>query len=289
MAIDLHTHTTASDGTLSPAALVDYARTKGLEALAITDHDTVGGLAEAIAAAARTGFEVVPGVEISAEYPRGTLHILGYYIDFNNTDFLAQLSVLQDARAERNPKIVAKLREQGIDITLEEIEREAETGLVGRPHFAQVLVKKGYVKDAQQAFDRYLKKGSPAYVEKFRFEVKAAIRMIARAGGIPVLGHPVTLNCSTLQLETEIAAWKDLGLQGLEVYYAEHDAVQTRLYAELARRYGLVATGGSDFHGNMIKGVELGSGRGSLRIPYSVLDELKKKKERATASPQGAA
>jgi 3',5'-nucleoside bisphosphate phosphatase len=279
MAIDLHTHSTASDGTLSPAALVDYALTKGLEALAITDHDTVEGLAEASAEAARTGFEVVPGVEISAQYPQGTLHILGYYIDFNNTAFLAQLSVLQDARAERNPKIVAKLQSLGLDITFEEIEHVAGTGLVGRPHFAQVLVNKGYVKDAQQAFDRYLKKGSPAYEEKFRFPVNDAIRMIVQAGGIPVLGHPVTLNCSNLQLEAEIAAWKGMGLQGLEVYYPEHDAVQTRLYAELARRHDLVATGGSDFHGNMIKGVELGSGRGSLNIPYRVLEQLKKKKQ----------
>ena len=279
MAIDLHTHTTASDGTLSPAALVDYARTKGLEALAITDHDTVEGLAEAAAAAARTVFEVVPGVEISAEYPQGTLHILGYYIDYNNASFLKQLSVLQDARADRNPRIVLKLQALGLAITYAEIEQEAGTGLVGRPHFAQVLVKKGYVKDPQQAFDRYLKKGAAAYEEKFRFPVKDAIRMIAEAGGMPVLGHPVTLNCSTLQLETEVTAWKDFGLQGLEVYYPEHDAVQTRLYEELARRHDLVATGGSDFHGNMIKGVELGSGRGNLNIPYAVLERLKKKKQ----------
>jgi len=278
MAIDLHTHSTASDGTLSPAALIGYARTKGLEALAITDHDTVEGLAEALAEAAKTGFEVVPGVEISAQYPRGTLHILGYYMDFTGAAFLKQLSVLQDARADRNPKIVAKLQAQGLDITFEEIEQEAGSGLVGRPHFAQVLVKKGYVKDPQQAFDRYLKKGAAAYEEKFRFPVKDAIRMIAEAGGIPVLSHPVTLNCNNLQLETEVKAWRDFGLQGIEAYYSEHDQLQTRLYEELARRYQLVTTGGSDFHGNMIKGIELGSGRGNLNIPYSVLEGLKKKK-----------
>jgi len=279
MSIDLHTHTAASDGTLSPSAIINYARTKGLEALAITDHDTVEGLAEAAAEAARTAFELVPGVEISAQYPQGTLHILGYYMDFTNASFLKDLSVLQDARADRNPRIVRRLQELGLAVTYEEIEAEAVSGLVGRPHFAQVLVKKGYVKDPQQAFDRYLKKGAPAYEEKFRFPVKDAIRMIAQAGGIPVLGHPVTLNCSNLQLETEIGAWKELGLQGIEVYYPEHDHIQTRLYEELARRHNLVATGGSDFHGNMIKGVDLGSGRGSLNIPYAVLEGLKKKKQ----------
>jgi predicted metal-dependent phosphoesterase TrpH len=279
MAIDLHTHSTASDGTLSPSALVGYARSKGLDALAITDHDTVEGLAEAAAEAARTGFELVPGVEISAEYPQGTLHILGYYIDFTKRSLLNDLSILQDARANRNPRIVRRMQELGLDITYEEIEEEAGSGLVGRPHFAQVLVKKGYVRDPQQAFDRYLKKGAPAYEEKFRFPVKDAIRMITQAGGIPVLGHPVTLNCSNLQLEVEIKAWKELGLQGIEVYYSEHDQIQTRLYEELARRYDLVSTGGSDFHGNMIKGVEIGSGRGNLNIPYAVLDGLKKKKQ----------
>ena len=247
--------------------------------MAITDHDTVEGLAEAAAEAVRTGFEMVPGVEISAEYPRGTLHILGYYIDFNRPAFLQQLSVLQAARADRNPRIVRRLQELGLDVTYEEIVAEAGSGLVGRPHFAQVLVKKGYVKDPQQAFDRFLKKGAPAYEEKFRFPAKEAIRMIAQAGGIPVLGHPVTLNCNNLQLETEVKAWKDFGLQGLEVYYSEHDQIQTRLYEELARRYNLATTGGSDFHGTMIKGMDLGSGRGNLNIPYAVLEGLKKKKQ----------
>jgi hypothetical protein len=278
MSIDLHTHSSASDGTLSPADLMKYAQAKGLEAIALTDHDTVEGLEEAIAAATSIGFEVVPGVEISAEYPEATLHILGYYMDFRNTQFLKSLAVLQDARANRNPKIVRKLQQMGLNISYEEIQQEAGGGQVGRPHFAQVLLKKGYVKTPQEAFDRYLKKGAPAYEEKFRFPVKDAITMIVDAGGIPVLSHPFTLNCNGRELESNIEAWKAYGLQGIEAYYSEHDALQTKIYLELTRRYGLVITGGSDFHGETVKGISLGTGKGNLNIPYSILEGLKKKK-----------
>ncbi len=278
MSIDLHTHTTASDGTLSPADLVSYAQTKHLEALAVTDHDTVEGIEEAVAAAEHSGLELVPGVEISAEFPQGTLHILGYYIDYRNSSLHKSLGVLQDARAERNPKIVLNLQALGINISYEEIVQEAGTGLVGRPHFAQVLLKKGYVKSVQEAFDRYLKKGSPAYEEKFRFPIKDAISMIADAGGIPVLSHPFTLNCNGQQLEYQVKTWLGLGLQGIEVYYSEHDSMQTKQYTELARRYKLAITGGSDFHGQTVRGIDLGTGKGNLTIPYSVLEGLKQKK-----------
>jgi len=278
MAIDLHVHTTASDGTLSPTAVVQYAKNRGLEAIAVTDHDTVEGLAEAVAAGLSVGFEVVPGVEISAEFPAGALHILGYYIDFNDSSLLQRLSVLQNARAERNPKIVRKLQSLGFSISFDEVVQEAGGGLVGRPHFAQVLLKKGCVKSLQEAFDKFLKKGAPAYEEKFRFPPEEAISMIVDAGGIPVLGHPVTLNCNGQQLEAKVKEWKKQGLQGIEVYYSDHDAAQTRQYEMLARTCGLIPTGGSDFHGSMIKGIELGIGKGNLDIPYSILQELKQKK-----------
>lgn len=278
MAIDLHVHTTASDGTLSPTAVVQYAKNRGLEAIAVTDHDTVQGLAEAAAAGLSAGFEVVPGVEISAEFSGGALHILGYYIDFNDSSLIQRLSVLQNARAERNPKIVRKLQSLGFSISFDEVEQEAGGGLVGRPHFAQVLLKKGCVKSLQEAFDKFLKKGAPAYEEKFRFPPQEAISMIIDAGGIPVLGHPVTLNCNGEQLEAKVKEWKKQGLQGIEVYYSDHNAAQTRQYETLARTCGLIPTGGSDFHGSMIKGIELGIGKGNLDIPYSILQELKQKK-----------
>jgi hypothetical protein len=157
MAIDLHVHTMASDGTLSPAALVHYAKDKGLEAVAVTDNDTVEGLDEAVATGSTAGVEVVPGVEISADFPAGSLHILGYFFDFKSSLLLKRLAVLQDARTERNPKIVRKLQALGLSISFAEVEEEAGSGLVGRPHFAQVLLKKGYVKNMQEAFDKYLK------------------------------------------------------------------------------------------------------------------------------------
>ncbi len=282
MSIDLHTHTTASDGTLSPTDLISYAKAKGLEAIAVTDHDTAEGLEEDVSAAARLGFELVPGVEISADFPRGTLHILGYDIDLKNSGFLRSLEILQQARAERNPKIVRNLQKIGISISYEEVQQEAGGGQVGRPHFAQVLLKKGYVRTLQEAFDRYLKKGAPAYEEKFRFPIKDAITMILDAGGIPVLGHPATLNCNGRELESKVESWKASGLEGIEAYYSEHDSLQTKLYTELARRHALVITGGSDFHGETVKGIELGIGKGNLNIPYSVLEGLKRKKHTIT-------
>jgi predicted metal-dependent phosphoesterase TrpH len=279
MSIDLHLHTTASDGTLSPTEIVRYAKQKRLEAIAITDHDTVEGVEEALLASKENGIEVVPGIEISAEYPNGTLHILGYYIDFKDKPFLEQLAVLQKARSERNPRIARKLQELGLDIGYEEVQQEAGTGQVGRPHFAQVLVKKGFVHNIQEAFEKYLKKGASAYMDKFRFQVQDAITSILDSGGIPVLSHPFTLNCRDEQeLTFLIERWMDFGLQGIEVYYSEHNASQTRLYEKIADQYNLLTTGGSDFHGNNIQGIDLGSGRKNLDIPYTILDRLKVKK-----------
>ena len=274
--IDLHTHSTASDGTMSPTELIEYAKEKDLEALALTDHDTIGGLQEAISAGDKFGIEVVPGIEISAEYPDSTLHILGYYIDFKNKEFLKNISILQKARTERNPKIAKKLQAIGINISFEEIVEEAGTGLVGRPHFAQVLLKKGYVKNTKEAFDKYLKKGAPAYEDKFRFPPGEAISHIIKAGGIPVLAHPSTLNCRTnSDLESFVSEMIKYGLRGIETYYAEHSHSQIKLFKHIAEKHNLILTGGTDFHGKNIKGVELGIGRGRLHIPYSLLDKMK--------------
>ena len=274
--IDLHTHSTASDGTMSPSALVRHAKEMRLEALALTDHDTVEGLEEALAAGKHEGIEIVPGIEISAEFPDSTLHILGYYVDFTNRAFLDNISVLQKARNERNPTIIKKLQALGLDITLEEVAVEAETGQVGRPHFAQVLLKKGYIKTPHEAFDRYLGKGAPAYTDKFRFEPADAIAHIRQAGGIPVLGHPFTLKYKTIaELENIIADMAGWGLMGIEVYYSEHSPTQVRLYKDLAEKHNLVITGGSDFHGQNIKGISLGIGKGNLNVPYKCLEKLK--------------
>ena len=274
--IDLHTHSTASDGTMSPTALVRHAKERRLEALALTDHDTVEGLEEALAAGEHEGIEIVPGIEISAEFPDSTLHILGYYIDFTNRAFLDSISILQKARSERNPAIIKKLRALGLDITLEEVAVEAETGQMGRPHFAQVLLKKGYIKTPHEAFEKYLAKGAPAYTDKFRFAPADAIAHIRQAGGIPVLGHPFTLKYKTsAELENIVADMAGWGLMGIEVYYSEHSPTQVRLYKDLAEKHNLVITGGSDFHGQNIKGISLGIGKGGLNVPYKCLEKLK--------------
>jgi len=274
--IDLHIHSTASDGTMSPTEIVRYAKEKDLEAIAITDHDTVEGVEEALAAGEKTGIEVVPGIEISAEYPESTLHILGYYIDFNDDKFLRSISVLQKARAERNPKIIKNLQNLGLKIDFEEVIEEAETGQVGRPHFAQVLLKKGYVKDINEAFNKYLKKGAPAYEDKFRFPPKEAVSYILNAGGIPVLGHPNTLNYQTnTELESIVSGMVKYGLMGVEVYYSEHNKNQTEFYEQLAKKYDLLTTGGSDFHGQNLKGIGLGTGRKNLNVPYALLKRMK--------------
>jgi len=275
--IDLHTHSTASDGTMSPSELVHYARERALEAISLTDHDTVEGVEEALAAGNKEGIEVVPGIEISAEHPGGTLHIAGYFIDINDPDFLRNIAVLQKARAERNPRIVHKLQQLGLDITYDEIKEEAETGQVGRPHFAQVMLKKGYIKKPQEAFDKYLKKGAPAYEDKFRFPPDEAIAHIVNAGGIAVLNHPVTLNCrNTRELESFLETLLPYGLGGVEAYYSDHNPQQAEMYRKIAEKHGLLVTGGSDFHGKNIKGIDLGTGRGNLNIPYSVLESIKK-------------
>lgn len=274
--IDLHTHSTASDGSMSPTALVRHAKERRLEAVALTDHDTVEGLEEALAAGSQEGLEVVPGIEISAEYPDSTLHILGYYMDFKNQAFLDSIAVLQEARNNRNPAIIKKLQDLGIDITLEEVAIEAETGQIGRPHFAQVLLKKGYIKNPREAFEKYLAKGKPAYMDKFRFQPAEAIGHIRKAGGIPVLAHPFTIKYKGAEeIEAIIAQMVDWGIMGIEAYYSEHSDTQVRLYKDLAEKYGLVITGGSDFHGQNIKGISLGTGKGSLHIAYKCLEKLK--------------
>ena len=274
--IDLHSHSTASDGMLTPTELVQYAKEKDLDAIALTDHDTSEGVEEATKAGKECGIEIVPGIEISAEYPEHTMHILGYYIDFKDQTFIDNISVLQKSRAERNPRIVNNLQKLGINIEYDEILKEAGSGQVGRPHFAKVLLNKGYVKTNKEAFNKYLKKGAPGYEEKFRFQPEDAISHILNAGGIPVLAHPSTLKCKTdEEIETQVKKLLDYGLKGIEVYYSDHKPAQIELYTNLADKYGLLITGGSDFHGHNIKGIDLGTGKGKLNVPYELLQKMK--------------
>src|SRR4030043_1877570 len=191
--IDLHLHTTASDGVMTPSGIVNYAKSKGLVAIAITDHDTIEGLEEGFVEGERIGLEVIPGIEVSAEHSPGSMHLLGFFIDIHDPILKERLGYLQRARAERNPRMAEKLNKLGIDITFDEVLKASGGGQVGRPHFAQVLLEKGYVRSFQEAFDRFLKKGASAYVDKIRFKPNEAISLIREAGGVAVLAHPNTL------------------------------------------------------------------------------------------------
>ncbi len=275
MCVDLHIHTTFSDGTKTPKEVVKIAKKKRLIAISITDHDEIKGNKEAIEVGSKEGIEVIPGVEISTEYEGKSVHILGYCIDYEDSNLEKSLSVLQRARRERNPKIVEKLRSFGFEITYEEIVKEAGGGQIGRPHFAKLLVKKGYVKDIDEAFDLYLRKGGPAYVEKFHFLPEQAIDMIIKSGGIPVLAHPKTIGLKDDELFNMIKQFVSFGLRGIEVYYPEHTEHDVFTYKEIAKTFGLIETGGSDFHGDNKPGVEIGLGNGRLKVPYDVVEKLK--------------
>jgi predicted metal-dependent phosphoesterase TrpH len=274
--VDLHLHTTASDGVRSPSNLVNYAKEKGLRAIAITDHDTIEGLEEAMAEGRKINFEVIPGIEISAEYSPGSMHLLGYFLDIHHPLLNERLAHLQKARAERNPKIVEELNRLGIKVTYEDVIKASGGGQVGRPHFAQVLLERGYVRSIQEAFERFLKKGAPAYHDKFRFKAEEAIHFIQEASGVAVIGHPNTLGANgTSELDALLSQLVKEGLKGIEVYYPEHSPAEVATYKFLAEKYGLVMTGGTDYHGIEGNGLEVGVGRGNMKLPYSIVEALK--------------
>jgi len=264
--IDLHAHTTASDGSLTPTELLRHAREVGLAAQAVTDHDTAGGLAEAAAAAAEIGVEFVPGIEMSVDYPHGEFHLLGYYVDYGNPDFLARVTYLQENRFNRNQVMLRKMHEAGLEVTMADIEAEAGGGQIGRPHMARALLKKGYVESVQDAFERYLADGKPLHVPKVKLSPGEAIDLVHGAGGVAVLAHPKFMEYTPAELEEELGRLKDRGLDGLECYYSQHTEAETALYLRLAERFGFVVTGGSDFHGVSKPTVPLGivyQGRGA--------------------------
>lgn len=273
--IDLHTHSTCSDGTLRPTELVRAAKAAGLTHMALTDHDTVSGLAEARAEAARQGIEFLGGLEISAELQPGTMHILGYGFDESSTELLGKLEVVQRARRERNPKIVQKLNDLGFDLTMEEIESEAGGTVVGRPHFAAVMVRKGLVASTQEAFDAFLAKGKPAYENKVRLSPEESIATIRDAGGVAVLAHPLQMKArDEAELEAMIERLVQAGLQGLECHYRNHTPEDTAMLLSLARTLGLFPTGGSDFHGANRPKIHLGTGEGGLKVPMLCWDVI---------------
>lgn len=278
--IDLHTHTNESDGSSAPLELVDRALAMGLEALAITDHDTFAGYDQALPAARSYGLDLVCGIELSTRVTgekRSSVHLLGYFFDAAPSQrFRGWLDELLATRRDRNARLVASLKGMGIEIELAEVERIGRS-LTGRPHFARVLVLKGYAVNTEEAFRKYLGEAAPTYVERYGPEIDTGIEQITAAGGLPVLAHPVRLGFrDPLTEESFIGRLRDRGLLGIEVYHSDHHASDSERYALLAKKYGLAMTGGSDFHGEAKPNIALGTGlRGNLNIPRSVLEKLR--------------
>jgi predicted metal-dependent phosphoesterase TrpH len=273
--IDLHLHTTHSDGSLSPAEVLRLAHRAGVTALAITDHDIVSGIPEAITAGAELGIEIIPGVEISSRVGNSELHILGYCLRWQDPELNRRMAALRESRHNRNPQIIERLRALGLDVTYEEVRALAGTDSVGRPHIARLLMDKQYVTSAKDAFDRYLSEGRPAYVARELPTPADAVSWIRAAGGVAVLAHPTWAKVSGEGLNTLLTTLKGDGLGGIEVHYSTHTKRQTTEYLDLAKRLDLLVTGGSDFHGITKPDIEVGIGRGDLKVPRQLLDPLK--------------
>lgn len=272
--IDLHCHSLYSDGTMTPVELVKMARQEKLAGLALTDHDTIAGVPELLAAAAAIGLAAVSGVELSANHGDIPIHILGYGFDPAASTLNQDLARLQATRKRRNEKIIANLGEVGIEVTLAEIKTIAGQGVVGRPHFGQLLMQRGKVRSLQEAFRRYLGRGKPAYAAREKLPVAEAIRIIKRAGGVAVLAHPGVIpldNRKTLTLINEFLA---MGLDGLEVYYPGHPPMLRRQLLSLCDKENLVVTGGSDYHGDIRPATRLGAIGKEQRIPLDLLHRL---------------
>lgn len=279
--IDLHIHTTASDGTLSPAEILQLAHRLKLGAISITDHDTLQGIREIFPPPDSSGVKVLAGIEISTKSPplhrvTGSFHILGYGIRLSDPVLNQTLDTLQQARKDRNPLIIGRLNELGVDITLAEVmEASGEEAQIGRPHIAKMIINKGYAQSIDEAFDIYLGFNKPAYVDKYRLGCQEAINIIRGAGGIPVLAHPFLLKIAdSPSMEALILDLKDMGMQGIEAYYPEHPPEYFEFLSGIARKYDLVITGGTDFHGKLKPDIQLGSGSGDFFVPYSVYENL---------------
>ncbi len=278
--IDLHIHSTASDGTFSPKEIIALAEKLNIAAIAITDHDTIDGSKEAFATDIPSGLKLLTGVEVSAAPPQpffcsGSFHVLGYSIRLDDPLLNQTLSEMQSARENRNPAIIKLLNNLGINVSIREVLELAGDGQAGRPHIARLMLGKGYVKSIDEAFNKYLAKGKPAYVDKQRIECSRIIEIIISAGGIPVLAHPALIELSNIsRFEEMMIKLKDMGLKGIEAYYPEHSKEDTSYYLNLAKKYDLLVTGGTDFHGSLKPDINMGIGRGNFYAPYYLYENL---------------
>jgi len=273
--IDLHAHTTASDGTFTPTELISAAAKMGLAAITVTDHDTIDGLPEAFGAAHNHNIEFVPGIELSISYYTGRFHMLGFFIDWNNSTLANRLKTLKENRVRRNDLMVARMTEMGLPITLEDILAESGGGQVGRPHMAMAMVKKGLVNTLQEAFDKYLADGAMAHFPKDKITVEEGLDLIHTASGIAVLAHPGQLKMADDVLLADLYKLKEMGLDGMECYYNDHSTERTNDLLDMAKRVGLAVSGGSDFHGAAKPHVFLGKASNGEGVPANLLDGLK--------------
>lgn len=275
--VDLHSHSYISDGSLSPSELAEYARKMNLSAFALTDHDSADGLKEAQEAADKSDIEFVPGIEFSAVINEQNFHLLGLFIDFQNNVLESELQAIKEERNNRNRVMLKKLNDLGLDISMEDVLKYSGKGIVSRVHFAKALLEKGITSSYKDGFDRFLRNDGPAYVKRNSIQAKKAIDLIHLCGGVAVLAHPLSYKLSDKNVDKLTKNLKDAGIDGIEVFYSTHSSAQTAFVKKLADKYSLLYSGGSDFHGESKPGLELGIGYGSLSVPYTVYEKLKRK------------
>lgn len=271
--IDLHTHSTFSDGTFTPLQLVKYAEEKGLKAFALTDHDTTEGIKEA--KSIETNVEVISGVEISTRYDKKEIHIVGLYVNENDADLNKQLKYYREKRVTRNFEILEKLNSLGVDITIDDVKESCTGDVISRAHIAKALVSKGFVGSYTEAFDRYLGDNKCAYVPRETLNYEESMELITKAGGVPVLAHPLLYKMSDTNLENMMVKLRQKGLKAVEVYYSTHSNSDTQHIMAMANRVGLIYSGGSDFHGATKPKIDMGTGMGKLAVPYEILEKIR--------------
>ena len=280
--VDLHLHTTHSDGTLSPTKLVDLCARSGLKVIAVSDHDSTEGVAEAQAAAIPHGIEIIPAIELSTDVPDNEIHMLGYFIDIEDSGFQHLLKEFRAGREDRGRKMVERLGGLGMEITWEEVERIADGAAVGRPHIAQAMIERGYVSEWQEAFEKYIGRTGPAYVERTRLEPEEAIQVLLDNGALPVMAHPLYYEREdTQRLRRVVAGLKEAGIVGLEVHYGEFSESEITMLANIASDLDLIPCGGSDYHASGKPGEII---PGEAGPPMSAVESLKAKKGMANVS-----
>ncbi len=283
--IDLHTHSTRSDGTLTPSELIRYAAQKGLAAIALTDHDTIDGIEEAVQAARELRSkdpdalvpEVIPGVELSTEYKGKDIHIVGLFIDWQNREFADRLRGFADARIYRNRKMCSLLTENGCPVSYEDLEAAFPDTVITRAHFAQYLLDRGMIASIDEAFRKLIGDDCPCFVPREKITPHDAVRFLLRFGGVPILAHPLQYKMSDAELDTLAASLTELGLDGIEVYYSTHRQADTAYLCRVADKYGLLLSGGSDFHGTRKQNLDLGTGYGHLYVPDTILPPIRER------------